>query len=67
MIEQYTNGTKHTIQAATWTQIATTSYECRDCGEYATTPRGFSDRCVRTDTDRTETVVDVSKGVENNE
>ena len=37
--------TTHNIQPATWTQVATTSYECDDCGETSTTPRGFTDVC----------------------
>lgn len=38
-------GANHAIQAYTWTKVANTSFECRDCGEIATTPRGFSQGC----------------------
>jgi len=37
--------TGHIIRPYTRTSIAATSFECRECGAVATTPRGFTGDC----------------------
>lgn len=42
----------HTTRVLYRTQLAPTAYECADCGETATTPRGFSERCEDAESDQ---------------